>query len=300
MKKHEFPFKLNPSTDLLDEKILRWAWEKKLVADVEELERLRTQKINSFAGFLFPEANEDKLQVSMKLFLCLFLLDDLLDVEYGKHQVEFLDSLMVPGQSTFDLESRLGRLGFEISLLGLQLEQQAPCLTGGQSWREVWQFYMEGLQWETINRSLKNTPSITEYQMMRPHSSGVFLAIHLLKPRQVLEECDTQLLELTIARFICLSNDLASWVKELEMNDRHNELLLLRSFYGEKADAMVNQELDMLKKKIFYLSELLSLKSEECRQWVDSLLYLVGGCMAWSNMTFRYTSGINGKSRYLE
>lgn len=300
MKKHDFPIQLNPSNDLLNDRILKWAWEKKLVADAEELERLRTHKINSFAGYLFPEAKEEKLQQIMKLFLCLFVLDDLLDIEFGINQVEYLESLMVPGQSNFDLETRMGRLGFELSLLGIQFEKETAGISPEQSWREVWQNYLEGLQWEVLNKSLKKSPSITEYRIMRPHSSGVFLAIHLLKSRKVEEECDTQLLELTIARFICLSNDLASWLKESEVNDHHNELLLLRDFYGEKAFAMVNQELEQLEKKILVLSEFLSSRSEDCSQWVSSLLHLVGGCMAWSNLTFRYMNGVNGKSRYLE
>lgn len=296
MKNNKFPFRLNQSTDVLNRKILRWAWDKKLVVDAEELERFRIQKINSFSGFLFPDASEEELNNIMKLFLCLFLLDDLLDTDYEFNQLEFLKSLSESDQAGFNLQTRLGKLGFELSLLSVQIDHDTVNHSCEQSWKEVWQFYLDGLKWEVLNKLNNTVPSLTEYQLMRPHASGVFLAIHLLKSNQVTEGCETQLLEQTIARFICLSNDLASWSKEEKINDFHNELLLLRMFYGEKAFDILNMELGMLEKKIYSLSELLISRSEECRQWVDSLLHLVGGCIAWSNLTFRYEIGINGKS----
>lgn len=56
----QFPAALHMQTASLDTKVLRWAWSAGLFETHAELERCRIQKINWFAGYLFPEESEKK------------------------------------------------------------------------------------------------------------------------------------------------------------------------------------------------------------------------------------------------
>ncbi|WP_026968018.1 terpene synthase family protein [Algoriphagus terrigena] len=297
---NQFPSAFNPHCLALEPEILRWAWNAGLFEEVAELERCRLQRINSFPGFLFPSLPSDKLAPVMKFFLCLFLLDDLLDVELDVDKISYLEKLSCPTDAEFGELTRTERLGKQLSSLHQDIGNRIIDTLDESEWEEAWEVYISGLQWEVKNKSEGKIPSLSEYRISRPYSSGVYLAIQLLRPAQFDESCMTLYLEMDIARFICLSNDLDSLEKEHDLNDFHNEVRLLQLTTEKDVLPWVAEELNSLRLKIFELAAMLSQNSESCGKWVSSLLHLVGGCMAWASGNLRYQNKVNGKSRLIQ
>lgn len=296
---NQFPSAFNSNCHTLDPEILRWAWNEQLFEEVAELERCRLQRINSFPGFLFPEFSTEKLEPVMKFFLCLFLLDDLLDIDNEFDKISFLEKLATPANAYFDELNRTQRLGKQLIFLQQYIGNKVVAIKNESEWQDAWEVYIRGLQWEVKNKTEGKIPSLSEYKISRPYSSGVYLAIQLLRPAQFDESCFTLYLEMDIARFICLANDLDSLDKENDLNDFHNEVRLLQLISEKDVLPRVMEDLNSLRNKIFELVAMLSLKSESCSSWVSSLLHLVGGCMAWASGNLRYQNNVNGKSRLI-
>lgn len=292
MSNTNFPSALHLQTSNLDIQVLRWAWSRGLFDGHSELDRCRIQKINWFAGYLFPEESTAKLENIMQFFLCLFLLDDLLDHISERDSYRFLRSLLL--RSAQSEIPRLQALGAAMIQVHESLKNSEPSQNWQQEWMDTWNHYISGLLWEMKNKSWSQMPNLEDYRFHRPSSSGVFLAIHLLRPSIYPNACEAELLEQAIARLICLSNDLASFDKELAIGDFHNELIILQSALGEKVKAWAAMEIRSIQKRIHILASRVSSQSDTCKRWVESLFLLVGGCLVWSEETSRYVSYVNG------
>ncbi|SFU19073.1 hypothetical protein SAMN04489724_0091 [Algoriphagus locisalis] len=282
---------LQINTKDTDDSVLTWAetWLVNDAGEIDEevLERFRSQRLNWFACYLFPMMETNKLDSIAKLFFCMFLLDDLLDLMEGEEAESLLEEMT---------QSELKQGKHLLSQLGLPIDVCYEKVLGYFSsdnqkarFNHVWDLYVAGLQWEINNKNGIWKLTLENYQEMRPHSSGVFIAIELLREDRGYYLFDTNELENDIARFICLSNDLISASKEYQIADRHNEVLLLSEAFGqEEAVNRVMGELAYLNKKIIKSSQLISSVSKENKSWVDSLLLLLGGCLYWSGETERY------------
>lgn len=295
MDKLLFPSALHRQTPRLDALVLRWAWAGGIFENPAELERCRLQKVNWFAGYLFPGEDTERLELVMKFFLGLFLLDDLLDACPDSDMMEFLEGLK-NGEHLSDLH-RVTALGQAL----LELHEAIGKAVLSPSWRTQWKYswnsYLEGLQWELRNKEDRAVPRLEEYRFYRPISSGVFLAIHLLRNVDHTEYSDAESLENDIARFICLSNDLASFDKEQALGDFHNELIILGESFGEDTRGWALRELSLLQLRIRKLGKQAEAKSESDRRWVESLFLLLGGCVSWTEETSRYVAYVNGNQR---
>lgn len=290
-----FPSALHLATRELDVEVLRWAWSAGLFESHAELERCRIQKINWFAGYLFPEESEKRMELIMRFFLCLFLLDDLLDHVSEMDGFNFLRRMIL--MSPKSESPRLHALGSALLLTHESLGKLGPSEHWKKGWIEAWTHYIAGLLWEMKNKSWSQMPNLEDYRFYRPLSSGAFLAIHLLRPSIYPNACEAELLELAIARLICLSNDLVSFDKESSIGDFHNELIILKSELGDKVQAWASMEIRSVQKRIHVLATGVASQSTTCRSWVDCLFLLVGGCLAWSDETSRYVSYVNGTLR---
>lgn len=275
-----------------DESVLTWAktW---LVndageIDLEMLERCRSQRLNWFACYLFPMMETNKLDGIAKLFFCLFILDDLLDLMDGEEAEDYLEEMT--HSKLKEGRYLLSELGLPIDVCYEKVLEYFSDEDHKEGFKRIWNLYVAGLQWEINNKRGIWKLTLEDYQRMRPHSSGVYIAIELLRGDRGYYGYDTKELENDIARFICLSNDLVSASKEKEIKDMHNEVLLLSEVYGEEvAVKMVKGELAYLNKKIIKNSQLISEVSIEIKIWVDSLHLLLGGCLYWSSETERYS-----------
>ncbi|PZV82298.1 hypothetical protein CLV31_109159 [Algoriphagus aquaeductus] len=297
MKGPLFPSALHRSTGECDLKVLRWAWQSGLFESHAELERFRVEKINWFAGFLYPEIDAEKLTLVMQFFLGLFLLDDLLDQDPSLSHMDYLEGL---SRSSMNKDKgRKERIGNRLLELKEKLKNSFPEENSKREWEGSWKEYLNGLQWEIRNKIEGKIPDLEDYKYFRPYSSGVFLAIQLARTKKHFKNCETGILESTIARYICLSNDLVSLSKEKKANDFYNELIILQASFGRDAEAIAKKELGVLEEKIVSLSRLVTENDESCQTWINRLLHLVGGCLAWSAMTVRYFSPVNGKPTLL-
>ncbi|WP_425638837.1 terpene synthase family protein [Algoriphagus yeomjeoni] len=292
MNNNFFPSALNTATRVLDGKVLRWAWDAGLFESPAELERCRVQKINWFASYLFPEEEAERLEQIMKFFLGLFLLDDLLDIGIDNTMIKFLEGLKV-GDSIHP-NSRLQSLGIEIYLLQKSIEEENKNSFAREEWHKAWLEYIDALQWEIQIKIDGRAPLLGEYRVMRPKTSGVHLAMLLIRPEKDIRGCISELLEFSLARYICLSNDLASSKKELAIGDPHNEIIILMESMGDAAVSWVMQEVKQLSKKIVLLAKQVGDDFGTCQEWVGRLLLLAGGCEAWTAETSRYQNSING------
>lgn len=297
MEPVEFPVALNPSTPRLDKEVLKWAWSNRLFLSNEELEKARIQKLNWFASYLFPEAEEEVLRGTMKFFLWLFLIDDLLDSEHQSSARVFLDQLQnpKPGISCGRFDIFLGVLSeIKVWWLGLGDEQWQ------KDWHQTWNLYLDAIRWEFQNKRTRVRPSLSEYQSYRMYFSGVYLAIHLLRLPDLIGSCESDFLESKIARLICLSNDLSSAEKENQIGDYHNEMLLLigeQDISPDRARTFLNAEIKNLFRDIKSLSEIITKISIPCSHWTRRLNLLLGGCLYWASQdTNRYNSSVNGHS----
>ncbi|GAB3231210.1 hypothetical protein J0A67_17340 [Algoriphagus aestuariicola] len=287
-----FPSALNSHTPILNVKILRWAWKVGLFESPSELERCRIQKVNWFAGYLFPEENSDKLELIMRFFLCLFLLDDLLDTFPESDSSPFLKGLK--NSIAIAKHPRLSPLGKALLQSHESLGNGVSSQIWRSEWMEAWGQYLSGLQWEVDNKSNDQMPRLEDYRMHRPSSSGVYLAIHLLRSEDHPDCCEADLLEDNVARFICLSNDVISYEKEFSIGDFHNELIILGNALGENVKPWAIQEIKSIQKRIMVLAKQVGSKSEACQLWVERLFLLLGGCLAWTEETSRYMAYVNG------
>lgn len=292
MTNQDFPSALHPQTSFLDFRVLRWGWNAGLFEHHAELERCRIQKINWFAGYLFPGEDSEKLELIMRFFLCLFLLDDLLDNHSEPESTEFLNELKYRIPQTEI--PRLRALGIALLQTHYILGKAGPNQIREKEWMETWENYISGLQWELVNKFNNQMPRLEEYRMYRPYGSGVFLAIDLLRTETHANSCEAAMLEHDIARLICLSNDLASYDKEFAIGDFHNELIIMKEALGKKVQSWAIQEIRIIQKRIIELGNAVGSKSEPCKRWVESLFLLVGGCLAWSEETSRYVPYVNG------
>ncbi|WP_332914452.1 terpene synthase family protein [Algoriphagus boritolerans] len=123
------------------------------------------------------------------------------------------------------------------------------------------------------------------------------MAIHLLRPSVYPNACEAGLLELAIARLICLSNDLVSFEKESSIGDFHNELIILRSELGDKVQAWASMEIRSVQKRIHLLARGVASQSTACRTWVECLFFAGWRLLGWSDETSRYVSYVNGTLR---
>ena len=294
MNSSYFPSALNTEIKVLDPKVLRWAWTAGMFENPGELERCRNQKINWFAGYLFPEESPFKLEQIMKFFLCLFLLDDLLDIYLDSHMEQYLKHLK-SGKASHPI-LRLEKLGGNLLQLNKEIIQGYGASYLRKQWEATWQEHLEALQWEIRSKKNGVAPALKEYRMYRPKASGAYLAIGFLKKDDSLQDCKSELLESLVARYICLSNDLASYTKEMKIGDFHNEVHILKKEIGEEAIVWVQKEIVRLRKSIWVLTEQVGAQSEQCFRWTRSLLLQAGGCTAWTVESSRYQVYINGNS----
>ncbi|MBB6328859.1 hypothetical protein FHS59_004518 [Algoriphagus iocasae] len=293
-KTYNFPKAMNLHCKVLDDKVLKWAWEANLFDNPAELERCRVQKINWFTGFLFPEENKERLEQIMKFFLGLFLLDDLLDIVHNTEMIDFLEALK--NGDSFHSDFRIHCLGNELNQLYRNFEKQQRDSFLLEQWQTEWHKYLEALQWETRIKMQRVKPNLEEYRLMRPKSSGVYLAMILIKKGKDRRGCVSDLLEISLARYIYLSNDLASYQKEKAIGDPHNEIILLMDSVGDDALSVVQRELKILREEFIPLTELIGINFNSCKKWIYRLLLLAGGCEAWTAETLRYQKNINGNS----
>jgi hypothetical protein len=183
---------VHQDTEILDRKVLRWAFARKIILSNAELEIYRKEKINFFAGYLFPDTSTQNLEWIMKVFLWLFVLDDRLETERLSYSRSFIWSLKANQSPTYSPP-----------FLGLfkvwgELSQSSPGKDNPDwqiGWETHWSTFLSGIEWELKNKSYGIIPNLPDYKFYRPHLSGVYLALHFLKlDNDFVASCSSNLL----------------------------------------------------------------------------------------------------------
>lgn len=293
MKDLIFPVALSIHLIQLEKKTLKWLENVHLLKKKNDIAEIREQKIIRFAAYLFPEMEINRLEIVMRFFCCLFLLDDRLDHITPEEGLDWINCLC--DEKT---ERRFNPLIFEILKLNREMLRLSDKKKWRKGWIENWDFHLEGLLWELDNRCKRSTPDLRDYQIQRPFASGVFLALHLLRMEFFENSLIVQKLEWDVSRLIVLSNDLSSSEKEKSMGDFQNELLLLEVFIGSsQAKNRVENEIIRLHSQIIQVAERIRLEYPKMEKWLESIMLLLGGCHYWSEITARYFAKINGEMK---
>lgn len=285
---------VNLNTKALDMAVLKWAFSKKILPSYEELEKFRKDKINYFAGYLFPDLSHGELEWIMKMFLWLFVLDDHLDTHF-ESELRTLEWSKRP-ERCWNNDSPFANLNN--ALIELIDSSPGKSIPKWQAvWEEHWSTFLNGIVWESDNKYFGKIPDLDQYRYYRPHLSGVFLALHYLKLNlEFVPSCTTELLENKIARWICLCNDFVSADKEEKAGDFHNEFFLVSRIVSKReAKRMIQREISSLQRHIQHLEIEVLREFPEYKDWISGLNLLMGGCAYWSNeVTLRYGTYING------
>jgi hypothetical protein len=300
MKAKSFPSALSLFTIQLDIETTGWiklqlpSWDEKVFL------KISSHRINWFSTYLYPQYSKGNLRWCMRFFICLFLLDDKLDQLTTRMGAKWLNSIkynQIP--ISFPLELQ------EFNQLISSLCDHYPFKASSKwsmEWRIHWQFYLEGLEWEISNKLKKVVPKWENYWPNRIKSSGVMLALHLLKFERDLFSCEIELLENKAGKLICMSNDIISFPKESKIGDFHNGIALCQHYLKlNEAEAIQyhKQELLKLEKEIRAISSSKEGCTHELKNWLSQYLLLIGGCIYWSEQdTLRYHTAINGQVKY--
>ncbi|SIS59760.1 terpene synthase family protein [Belliella pelovolcani] len=305
---YPFSSEVNPKAEILDEIILDWASTISLLANEAQYQLVKEMKINWFAAYLYPGISLPKLVPIAKLFLMLFILDDIWDNR----------------QTNLELESRFIALKEDLILIlqgrkpnfETQFTKAFTDFLG--EWRhmsgdtqirifiEVFKDYLSAQSWE-YDLKLKNIcPSMAEYCQMRPIASGALIATYFAATLNPIPEsfsnlfkCQLNLLELRTAELICISNDITSYKKEWSEGSNQNYLIILMHTYNLSFDKAYNIAikkhnkllLDFLKISI----ELSESNNFHCIAYINNLKNLISGSFKWSETeTSRYENIING------
>lgn len=298
MDNSHLPVAVNRHTRELDLKVLRWSYSRNIISTHEELTQIQHQKINYFAGYLFPQSSGPGLEWIMKCFLWLFVLDDL------QEKVSERDfQLLIQALSSASIEDN-PLLDNPMVLTWQELRSELSERFDSDwlsQWDQHWQNFLSGQLWEKRNKTAEVLPDLFDYQQNRLYISGVYLSFQLLRGEYIpLKRSQSELLEYKIARWICLSNDLISADKEIKSKDCHNELIIIALLSAGNlpgAKKYLEGERDRLKEEIEELSQEFSNLAPDCRAWLEAMNLLMGGCAFWSNeVTLRYGTYLNGIS----
>ena len=163
-----------------------------------------------------------------------------------------------------------------------------------------------GLIWETKNIKLGITPSIQEYIRMRPLTGMIYILFNFIEvanlsimPTIFFENKIVKASKLLANNFICWSNDLVSYEKEMKRNNNHNLVLIFNKRYNLTIDDAVKKTTEMCNAQAKALNCLES-RSLSCQKslttQIKSYLYSLGiwmrGHLEWSLTSKRYNNSL--------
>ncbi|WP_328863190.1 terpene synthase family protein [Streptomyces sp. NBC_00306] len=212
---HLFPARSNPLGPGSDDHAAAWLDDHRLVDDARESTRLKATRVGSGAGFLFPDAGQDLLDLAADLCIWLSAFDDL-HVEapqatattLAPHIASFthvLDTRTKPPASPSALSSALADLTRRMH--DLMTPAQAARVTA----RLHQAFAATYWQSTTYGRIV----GLTEYAAMRPHTFFGHVLAALIEPCTGLDLPDQVLDREPVRQLIDSTARLWGWVNDV-------------------------------------------------------------------------------------
>ncbi|MFH8573882.1 terpene synthase [Streptomyces sp. NPDC017993] len=179
---HLFPARSNPLGPGTDDHAAAWLDDHRLVDDAHESTRLKAARVGRGAGFLFPDAGQELLDLAAVLCIWLSAFDDL-HVEapqataatLAPHIASFthvLDTRTTPSASPSPLTSALADL----------TRRMHDLMTPAQAARTTARFHqaLAATYWETTTHG--RIVGLAEYEAMRPHTFFGHILATLIEP----------------------------------------------------------------------------------------------------------------------
>ncbi|GAB2633491.1 terpene synthase family protein [Belliella aquatica] len=301
-----YPFEsmINPLSDEMDQLTTTWAVHLGLLNSRKQVNTIKQMKIDTFASCLYPHASKKFLLPVTKIYLILFLLDDLTDNRRQAEQNEIKDI----HQSFINiLYDKASKVESPFSIAFLDFTNQWKKLVNNEEHTEFmnrFKEYIEFQQWELeINNSME-IPPIQEYCFKRPYASGAHLAIYFMKilinfllQTKEMDICQLHYLESKATTLICLANDIGSFYKELNEDSIHNFLIILMKEHQFSIDELMEIAKQKHTKLLHQFMQLCSINKDKpnLSKYIKALKHMIAGSHYWSTSeTIRYHNNLNG------
>lgn len=303
---YPFESKINPLSDEIEKLTTSWAIDLGLLKSRNQINTIKQMKINSFASYLFPNAQRKLLLPISKIYLILFLLDDIIDnaanmkiIEIEKIYLAFIDILngVEPKNKNSISDAFQAFIADWQKLVNIEKYQQ---------FIKCFKDYIEFQRWESTASLTSRIPKVSEYNYKKPYSSAAYLAIYFMKvlinfPLQSnqFESLQLHSLEKKASILIWLANDIGNFYNELNKGSKRNYLILLmeeQKLSAEESMQVANQKHNaILLQFIQNCSLLKNLNKPILSKYLKALKHMIAGCHYWSvSETIRYHTNLNG------
>ncbi|WP_437724096.1 terpene synthase family protein [Sorangium sp. So ce861] len=300
----EYPFSASchPMVDAAERRTLQWVRRLRLAPDERALWRIKAASVAHLAGWVFPSANVQVLQVASDFTAVLFLLDDAYDEGslsadpqgVARLNEKYLGELF--GYVQPDMDDPLTR-----GLLDIRdrIREGNPHFFLNR-WLSHFQYYYEANLWEANNRRRGRVPRLEEYVMMRRYSGAVYPYCDLIEllldqplPLELVQHPLLRSVREICNDILCWTNDYFSLEKELRSGEVHNLIVVLRDSDGvtlEEATARLRRMHDQrvadyqdVKDKVLSLWP-----TDGIRQYLDATDAMIAGHQRWAIAALRY------------
>lgn len=234
---YPFPHAINPYGAEVAEATTEWAVRQGLLAR-DAIGARSQEHYGWLAARAHPTASFETLLLVADFMSWLFFEDDYNDeteagrmlarmVEHHRRFVSILDG-DTPSRGDSPLCNALHDLK-------LRMERHSD-RTWAHEFRRDLSTYFDAIQWECRNRAEGTTPRLASYTSMRPFTSAVFpcfdlfaIADELRLPVATYDHAVVQELRFRANNVVSYCNDIFSFEKELEHDDAHNLVILIRA-----------------------------------------------------------------------
>lgn len=311
-----FPHRQNPAVGQIEAAHLEWMDRFALAPTGKAMEHyLKARNVQGNAWF-YPAASLEDLVLLTNLMGWFWIFDDQfddgqtgLDVAKAKSIATGILPILYGAPAPANAPAPYRGLADVIGAFGERLGPDSMRRLG----RGMGQ-YMLAYIWETENRAAGRFPTLREYIHMRVHSGCVVpvydvveLAEDVALPYRFRESVWVNDFLFDAANIINWQNDVVSLVKESNQHSVNNLVYILRNHNGyslqdavDEAHAMstgLNENVFRAQRELPEMMDIFSLDTTErdaVQRWFDGVLFALGGCMKWQEIThnryLRYTT----------
>jgi hypothetical protein len=311
-----FPSQMNPHVESAEQQLTTWVQQFGLVQKETARQRFTRANFATFAACTYPTASSVDLALVSDWFAWLFLVDDQLDDGVVGRDLELVqrsmsDLLGVLGQDPNMLQrsytaSAVAQLYSSSAVAALSdLWRRSACGMNNQ-WRARFIRHVEdcfaAAYWEAQNRIHGVIPDVPTYVAKRRDTGAIYICMDLIDvverldiPVYLYESAIFQDLLDTASNVVCWSNDLYSLVKERELGEYHNLVLVVQHAQQlgdrEAIDVVCRMIASEVERFIALEEQIFTIfpeYAEELQKYLAGMKSWMRGNRDWSSETLRY------------
>ncbi|GLF96950.1 germacradienol/geosmin synthase [Streptomyces yaizuensis] len=260
-----FPLEMSPHYEDAAEKVVDWMHRMGLLADLWDEPLLRRFDFALAAAGVDPDATPEELELSAEWFSWGTYADDYYPVVFGRrrdlagarHCHERLLACMPVAEPALGAAAAASPL--ERGLADLWARTAGPMgMDARRRLATTVAAMLESWLWELGNQAQHRIPDPVDYLEMRRDTFGGDFTMLLSRlrheagiPQEVLTGGTIRSLELAAQDYCCLTNDLVSYQKEIEVEGEiHNAVLVVETFFGCDYPAAVGIVHDLMRGRL--------------------------------------------------